>query len=321
MDDDMLVEHGKDTTQMWVKYEDCVQEIALTKADAQATIAALQARVKELEESRDAWKASQECSEKAYMELVNQIPAERFDYDPVNVALLDGAKEQEIIGRKQIADLQGLLKRTDENREQWRKLCQEAQSQLTQRTAECDALKLVNDTHMKTVMKLSHVVEQRTAERDCARRRVDELEAREVDVVLLREDLEKRTAELEAAKRERDEIIQASIKEPIHEPVTYQALAGARSVAKLAYGELIKMTKRRDDLQAELERVRGQFADLRKMVAALPKVEGKIEVHTFKNTNQVVVTYNRGIIIGTLYGLDHAKPVAALYEHRQGMEG
>ena len=137
----------------------------------------------------------------------------------------------------------------------------------------------------------------------------------------MREDLEKRTAELEAAKRERDEIIQASIKEPIHEPVTYQALAGARSVAKLAYGELIKMTKRRDDLQAELERVRGQFADLRKMVAALPKVEGKIEVHTFKNTNQVVVTYNRGIIIGTLYGLDHAKPVAALYEHRQGMEG
>jgi len=45
MDDDMLVEHGKDTTQMWVKYEDCVQEIALTKADAQATIAALQAQL------------------------------------------------------------------------------------------------------------------------------------------------------------------------------------------------------------------------------------------------------------------------------------
>ena len=45
---------------------------------------------------------------------------------------------------------------------------------------------------------------QRTAERDTARRRVDELEAREVDVVLLREDLEKRTAELEAAKRKVD---------------------------------------------------------------------------------------------------------------------
>ena len=43
---------------------------------------------------------------------------------------------------------------------------------------------------------------QRTAERDTARRRVDELEAREVDVVMLREDLEQRTAELEAAKAE-----------------------------------------------------------------------------------------------------------------------
>ena len=54
MDDDMLVEHGKDTTQMWVKYEDCAQEIALTKADAQATIAALQARVRELEQAAGA---------------------------------------------------------------------------------------------------------------------------------------------------------------------------------------------------------------------------------------------------------------------------
>jgi peptidoglycan hydrolase CwlO-like protein len=50
MGDDMLVEHGKDTPQMLVKYEDCVQEIALTKADAQATIEALQARVRELEQ-------------------------------------------------------------------------------------------------------------------------------------------------------------------------------------------------------------------------------------------------------------------------------
>ena len=52
MGDDMLVEHGKDTPQMLVKYEDCVQEIALTKADAQATIATLQSRVKELEHVR-----------------------------------------------------------------------------------------------------------------------------------------------------------------------------------------------------------------------------------------------------------------------------
>ena len=39
------------------------------------------------------------------------------------------------------------------------------------------------------------------AERDTARRRVDELEAREVDVVLLRDDLEQRTAELETVEK------------------------------------------------------------------------------------------------------------------------
>ena len=50
------------------------------------------------------------------------------------------------------------------------------------------------------IYRLSDHLTQRTAERDTARRRVDELEAREVDVVLLREDLERRTAELEAAK-------------------------------------------------------------------------------------------------------------------------
>ena len=50
------------------------------------------------------------------------------------------------------------------------------------------------------IYRLSDHLTQRTAERDTARRRVDELEAREVDVVLLRDDLEQRTAELEAAK-------------------------------------------------------------------------------------------------------------------------
>ncbi|MBA5872010.1 MAG: hypothetical protein GDA68_18735 [Nitrospira sp. CR2.1] len=55
-------------------------------------------------------------------------------------------------------------------------LRQKAESQLTQRTAECDALKLVNDTHMKTVMKLSHVVEQCTAELEAAKDKVQFLE-------------------------------------------------------------------------------------------------------------------------------------------------
>jgi chromosome segregation ATPase len=79
---------------------------------------------------------------------------------------------------------------------------------------------------------------QRTAERDTARRRVDELEAREVDVVTLREDLEQRTAELEALK------IHCAIVEE-HKVIAYKDAA---------------------NLQAELERVRGELAEERAMM-------------------------------------------------------
>ena len=167
-------------------------------ADAQATIAVLQARAQELEAIKipdDAFTYCAYCGEKSPVDEHNE----------------DLAAHIKVCPKHPMRDVE---------------------SQLTQRTAECDALKLVNDTHMKTVMKLSHVVEQRTAERDCARRRVDELEAREVDVVLLREDLEKRTAELEAANK-----------------LLY------RKNCELGRFETII-----SDLQAELERVRGELA-------------------------------------------------------------
>ena len=77
----------------------------------------------------------------------------------------------------------------------------------------------------------------------------------------------------------------------------------------------------RDSLVACVNRDVKTIKELRTLILALPKVEGEIELYTGKNTNQVVVTDNHGVIIGTLYGLDHAKPVAALYKHRQGMEG
>lgn len=93
-------------------------------ADAQATIAALQARVQELEQ----WVQDQST-----------------------------------------ANLE-TMRHTDEMQSR----AMEAEQQLTQRTAECDALKLVNDTHMKTVMKLSHVVEQRTAELEAANQHLRE---------------------------------------------------------------------------------------------------------------------------------------------------
>ena len=149
-------------------------------ADAQATIAALQARVQELEQ----WVQDQSTANLETMRHMDEMQSRAM----------------------------------------------EAESQLTQRTAECDALKLVNDTHMKTVMKLSHVVEKRTA---------------------------------------------------------------------------------------ELERVRGQFADLRKMVAALPKVEGEIRlIHADDGDWHVVDLYD-AIFTDKSWAVSYA----ALLQHRQGMEG
>ena len=82
----------------------------------------LQAQLAAMTESRDAWRLAQECSEKAYMSLATQIPSERYDYDPVNLALLDGAKEQERIGRKQIADLQAQLRQVEGERDHAKKM-------------------------------------------------------------------------------------------------------------------------------------------------------------------------------------------------------
>ena len=84
------------------------------------------------------------------------------------------------------------------------------------------------------------------AERDTARRRVDELEAREVDVVMLREDLEQRTAEL------------------------------ARVRKKLGETKLYLQQERanRDSLVACVNRDVKTIKELRTLILALPKVEG-----------------------------------------------
>ena len=84
---------------------------------------------------------------------------------------------------------------------------------------------------------------QRTAERDTARRRVDELEAREVDVVLLREDLEQRTAELEAAND----------KVQFLEKKNRNLLDSENLTLKVKADQDVRLAS----LQAELERVRG----------------------------------------------------------------
>jgi hypothetical protein len=66
-------------------------------------------------------------------------------------------------------------------------------------------------------------------------------------------------AQLRQVEGERDQWIAANTKEPINEPVTYQALAGARFVAKRAFDELVK--------------ARSELSTLRQLVEALPVVD------------------------------------------------
>lgn len=149
-------------------------------------------------------------------------------------------------------------------------------------------------------------------------RHTDEMQSRALEA---EQQLTQRTAELEAAQRERGE----AAKDRDDWITSWRALQRHNERIE---AELERVREERDHAK-KMEVVQKEVADnqtwhvqkLRALILALPKVEGEIEIYTGKNTNQVVVTYKRGVIIGTLYGLDHAKPVAALYKHRQGMEG
>ena len=98
------------------------------------------------------------------------------------------------------------------------------------------------------IYRLSDHLTQRTAERDTARRRVDELEAREVDVVLLRDDLAQRTAELEAAND----------KVQFLEKKNRNLLDSENLTLKVKADQAEHRYVRLASLQAELERVRGE---------------------------------------------------------------
>ena len=136
---------------------------------------------------------------------------------------------------------------------------------------------------------------QRTAECDTARRRVDELEAREVDVVLLREDLERRTAELEAAKRDLG-----------------RAYESEKSMDRIMRIEEASSRVMIDRLRAELERVRG-------LIAALPKVEGEIEIREVAGSFKLLSWPGSGpdVALVCAYNLDEAAAYAALLQERQ----
>ena len=112
-----------------------------------------------------------------------------------------------------------------------------------QSTANLETMRHTDEMQSRA-MEAEQQLTQRTAERDTARRRVDELEAREVDVVLLREDLEQRTAELEAAND----------KVQFLEKKNRNLLDSENLTLKVKADQDVRLA----DLQAELERVRGE---------------------------------------------------------------
>ena len=268
--------------------------------DAQETIAALQARVRELEE----WVQDQSTANLETMRHMDEMQSRAMD----------------------------------------------AESQLTQRTAElqtarCDAVRAF--VHGEDKMCLV-----------CGAKEPCELKndpsspcTFEPPPMELLKALRQRTAELEAAKAELEQervrlascliATEGGTKDIVKQgdygwSPAYQATLNLQAELERVRADNKALDKWRADVTVSLQRPEGAFFvdvpqhikdlvkerdELRALIAALPKVDGEIEIYTGKNTNQVVVTYKRGVIIGTLYGLDHAKPVAALYKHRQGMEG
>ena len=148
---------------------------------------------------------------------------------------------------------------------------------------------------------------QRTAERDTARRRVDELEAREVDVVLLREDLEQRTAELEAAKA--SQAIDLKNNNAYREQV-----ASLQAELERVRGELQSAEAGYFVAERELQGANNKYDELRTLIAALPKVEGEIVAKAgyLKDKDRVYALFASDEVMNA-----HL----ALWQHRQGMEG
>ena len=110
-------------------------------------------------------------------------------------------------------------------------------------------------------------------------------------------------AQLRQVEGERDQWIAANTKEPINEPVTYQALAGARFVAKRAFDELVK--------------ARSELSALRQLVEALPVVDGRMDVECgacYYIRSFVAGQY--GIVCGLMTEQSTAMAIKTLLEYR-----
>ena len=144
------------------------------------------------------------------------------------------------------------------------------------------------------------------------------LAAYKQSIELAQSSLTQRTAELEAAKRDRDElqsVFDLGHTRTVEADKLWQEAHGKPEVWP-DLGELVGwLMKRYDDLQAELERMRA-------LIAALPKVEGEIEVSSGVY-NFILLKHDSGtrFLCGQIETEQTAKAYAALLQHRQGMEG
>ena len=134
------------------------------------------------------------------------------------------------------------------------------------------------------------------------------LAAYKQSIELAQSSLTQRTAELEAAKAESNAYYEKAIQ---FEHELYGDPINNVGIVHVAQG----LKKERADLQAELERVRA-------LVKALPKVEGEIEVSSGVY-NFILLKHDSGtrFLCGQIETEQTAQAIAALWEHRQGMEG
>jgi uncharacterized coiled-coil DUF342 family protein len=160
---------------------------------------------------------------------------------------------------------------------------------------------------------------QCTAERDTARRRVDELEAREVDVVTLREDLEQRTAELEAIEKILDIDSGKTTVEKVRDlhhsfKQVWESYQDASNEMFKAQAELERVSLLSSHNERRFEEVDKKYKELRTLILTLPKVEGEIVAQAgyVKDRKKVYACFGSDADM-TAY--------AALLTHRQGMEG
>ena len=173
-----------------------------------------------------------------------------------------------------------------------------------QSTANLETMRHVDEMQSRAMDAESQLT-QRTAERDTARRRVDELETREVDVVLLRDDLEQRTAECDALKLVNDTHMKTVMKlSHIVEQQTAELEAVKADTKNMLDVATRRLHEQVNDLQAELDRVRGLIVEYAKAKTDFDETRLQEDHYAGKERYSRLVEAEN-----------------ALLQHRQGMEG